>query len=212
MCACESRLRPRHASIWPAAPSTSGRSISFITARKRSTPPSACAPTSQIEPRDDDDGRDRVGRHRRAACRRRLAAALRDDDTLPLLGRLAYAFGAQGVTMRTRGESPAGAGIAGLVGAERRRVRRAGALGRLDGRPRSAARNGEERRGAGHQGAHRPSGLPPGDVRRHCGARAGRARAHARAARRRPRASSSGASSSATPARRATPAPTTGRS
>jgi len=38
---------------------------------------------------------------------------LRDDDRLALLGRLAYAFDARGVTMRTRGESPAGAGIAG---------------------------------------------------------------------------------------------------
>ncbi len=32
---------------------------------------------------------------------------------LPLLGKLASAFGAQSLTMRTRGESPAGAGIAG---------------------------------------------------------------------------------------------------
>ena len=40
-------------------------------------------------------------------------AALRDDDTLALLGRLAYAYDVRGVTMRTRGESPAGAGIAG---------------------------------------------------------------------------------------------------
>ena len=39
--------------------------------------------------------------------------ALRDDDTLALLGRLVYAYGATGVSMRTRGESPAGAGIAG---------------------------------------------------------------------------------------------------
>ena len=39
--------------------------------------------------------------------------ALRDDDTLALLGRLAYAFDVRGLTMRTRGESPAGAGIAG---------------------------------------------------------------------------------------------------
>ena len=38
---------------------------------------------------------------------------MRDDDTLALLGRLVYAFGARGLTMRTRGESPAGAGIAG---------------------------------------------------------------------------------------------------
>jgi D-glycero-alpha-D-manno-heptose-7-phosphate kinase len=40
-------------------------------------------------------------------------AALRDDDTLALLGRLAYAYQVSGVTIRTRGESPAGAGIAG---------------------------------------------------------------------------------------------------
>jgi D-glycero-alpha-D-manno-heptose-7-phosphate kinase len=41
------------------------------------------------------------------------AAQLRDDEELPLLGKLASAFGAQNLTMRTRGESPAGAGIAG---------------------------------------------------------------------------------------------------
>jgi D-glycero-alpha-D-manno-heptose-7-phosphate kinase len=41
------------------------------------------------------------------------AAELRDDAVLPLLGKLASAFGAQSLTMRTRGESPAGAGIAG---------------------------------------------------------------------------------------------------
>lgn len=40
-------------------------------------------------------------------------AALRDDDRLALLGRLAYAFDVRGTTIRTRGESPAGAGIAG---------------------------------------------------------------------------------------------------
>jgi D-glycero-alpha-D-manno-heptose-7-phosphate kinase len=40
-------------------------------------------------------------------------AALRDDETLALLGRLAYAYQVSGVTIRTRGESPAGAGIAG---------------------------------------------------------------------------------------------------
>lgn len=39
--------------------------------------------------------------------------ALRDDDTLALLGRLAYAYDVRGVNVRTRGESPAGAGIAG---------------------------------------------------------------------------------------------------
>ena len=39
--------------------------------------------------------------------------ALRESDELALLGRLAYAYGVRGVTIRTRGESPAGAGIAG---------------------------------------------------------------------------------------------------
>lgn len=39
--------------------------------------------------------------------------ALRDDPTLPLLGRLAHHFDVRGVTLVTRGESPAGAGIAG---------------------------------------------------------------------------------------------------
>ncbi len=39
--------------------------------------------------------------------------ALRDDESLPLLGRLAHHFGARGITLTTRGESPAGAGIAG---------------------------------------------------------------------------------------------------
>jgi D-glycero-alpha-D-manno-heptose-7-phosphate kinase len=38
---------------------------------------------------------------------------LRTDTTLPLLGRLAHHFGARGITLTTRGESPAGAGIAG---------------------------------------------------------------------------------------------------
>ena len=39
--------------------------------------------------------------------------ALRDDETLPLLGRLASVHRVGGVTLRTRSESPAGAGIAG---------------------------------------------------------------------------------------------------
>jgi D-glycero-alpha-D-manno-heptose-7-phosphate kinase len=41
------------------------------------------------------------------------AAALADDRTLPLLARLAAAYDVSGVCIRTRGESPAGAGIAG---------------------------------------------------------------------------------------------------
>jgi D-glycero-alpha-D-manno-heptose-7-phosphate kinase len=39
--------------------------------------------------------------------------ALRADETLPLLARLADAFAVKGIVIRTRGESPAGAGIAG---------------------------------------------------------------------------------------------------
>jgi D-glycero-alpha-D-manno-heptose-7-phosphate kinase len=38
---------------------------------------------------------------------------LRTDETLPLLGRLVHRFGARGIRLTTRGESPAGAGIAG---------------------------------------------------------------------------------------------------
>jgi D-glycero-alpha-D-manno-heptose-7-phosphate kinase len=41
------------------------------------------------------------------------ADQLRDDPTLPLLGRLVHRFGAHGLRLTTRGESPAGAGIAG---------------------------------------------------------------------------------------------------
>lgn len=38
---------------------------------------------------------------------------LRDEPTLPLLSKLAFFFEAKSLTLRTRGESPAGAGIAG---------------------------------------------------------------------------------------------------
>jgi D-glycero-alpha-D-manno-heptose-7-phosphate kinase len=38
---------------------------------------------------------------------------LRADATLPLLAKLAHRFGAHGIRLTTRGESPAGAGIAG---------------------------------------------------------------------------------------------------
>ncbi len=41
------------------------------------------------------------------------ADQLRNDETLPLLGRLVHRFGAHGLRLTTRGESPAGAGIAG---------------------------------------------------------------------------------------------------
>ena len=38
---------------------------------------------------------------------------LPDDQTLPLLAKMAHRFGARGIRLTTRGESPAGAGIAG---------------------------------------------------------------------------------------------------
>jgi D-glycero-alpha-D-manno-heptose-7-phosphate kinase len=38
---------------------------------------------------------------------------LPDDETLPLLARLVHRFGVHGIRLTTRGESPAGAGIAG---------------------------------------------------------------------------------------------------
>jgi D-glycero-alpha-D-manno-heptose-7-phosphate kinase len=41
------------------------------------------------------------------------ANQLRADETLPLLGHLVERFGARGLTLTTRSESPAGAGIAG---------------------------------------------------------------------------------------------------
>ena len=41
------------------------------------------------------------------------ADQLSADDTLPLLGRLVHRFGGRGVRLTTRGESPAGAGLAG---------------------------------------------------------------------------------------------------
>ncbi len=60
------------------------------------------------------------------------AQALRDDETLPLLGLIASAYGARGVTIRTRGESPAGAGIAGSSALN---VAVCGALSRWSGAP-----------------------------------------------------------------------------
>ncbi|HUE85646.1 MAG TPA: hypothetical protein VMO26_06165 [Vicinamibacterales bacterium] len=59
-------------------------------------------------------------------------AALRDDDTLALLGRLACVFDIRGATIRTRGESPAGAGIAGSSAMN---VAVCGALARWTGSP-----------------------------------------------------------------------------
>jgi D-glycero-alpha-D-manno-heptose-7-phosphate kinase len=65
-----------------------------------------------IEPRDDNRTQivsEDTGRQVTVES----PTALRDDETLSLVGRLAYSFRAQGVAIRTRGESPVGAGIAG---------------------------------------------------------------------------------------------------
>jgi D-glycero-alpha-D-manno-heptose-7-phosphate kinase len=65
-----------------------------------------------LKPRDDE----RVEIVSEDTATRLIAdspSELRDDDRLALLGRLACVFNARGVTMTTRGESPAGAGIAG---------------------------------------------------------------------------------------------------
>ena len=64
-----------------------------------------------IEPRADD----RIELVSEDTHRNVLLAAseLAADRTLPLLGRLVHRFGVSGLTLTTRGESPAGAGIAG---------------------------------------------------------------------------------------------------
>jgi len=66
---------------------------------------------ASIEGRDDD----RVALVSQDTCREVVLPAgdaLLDDLTLPLLVRLAHHFGARGITLSTRGESPAGAVIA----------------------------------------------------------------------------------------------------
>jgi D-glycero-alpha-D-manno-heptose-7-phosphate kinase len=82
-----------------------------------------------LEPRDDhriEIISEDTGKHITAES----PAALRDDDTLALLGRLASTFEARGMRMRTRGESPAGAGIAGSSALN---VATCGALARWSG-------------------------------------------------------------------------------
>ncbi|MGE0815223.1 MAG: GHMP kinase [Vicinamibacterales bacterium] len=68
--------------------------------------------TATLTPRDD--GRVVLASHDLGVTTEPLAfEALPDDDRLPLLGRLAHAFGARGLTVSTRSDAPAGAGIAG---------------------------------------------------------------------------------------------------
>jgi D-glycero-alpha-D-manno-heptose-7-phosphate kinase len=68
--------------------------------------------TARIEPRSDD----LVALVSRDTGREVVLPSdttLRDDRTLPLLGRLAFHFAARGLTLTTDSQSPAGAGIAG---------------------------------------------------------------------------------------------------
>ena len=66
----------------------------------------------EITPRDDEEI-EIVSADTARRVHVSFATELRDDDRLALLGRLACVFGAKGITITTRGESPAGAGIAG---------------------------------------------------------------------------------------------------
>lgn len=87
-----------------------------------------------LEPRDDG-GVEIVSEDTGRRVAVTSLSQLRDDDTLPLLGKLATAFAARGLTMRTRGESPAGAGIAGSSALN---VAVCGALARWSGAATSA--------------------------------------------------------------------------
>ena len=95
---------------------------------------------------------------------RRVEAAhwseLRDNHELRLLGRLLHHFQAEGLELRTRSESPVGAGIAGSSALN------IAVCGALAPGPaalgRGAAADRHERRGAGHRRADRRPGLPAG--------------------------------------------------
>ena len=140
------------------------------------------------------------------------AAELADDATLPLLGRLVHHFGARDSTLTTRGESPAGAGIAGSSALN---IAVCGALARWTGQragPPSAAPDRDERRGAD---IHVPTGVQDYRPALYGGIAAVELGAdgirRVPACRWTPRTSSS-ASCSPTPASPATRASTTGRS
>jgi D-glycero-alpha-D-manno-heptose-7-phosphate kinase len=88
-------------------------------------------------------------------------AALRHETRLRLLSLLASFFGARGITLTTSSESPTGAGLAGVLGAERRRLRRPGRMEAGALRAGGAAAGGHERRGPDDSGADRPADYRP---------------------------------------------------
>ena len=66
----------------------------------------------RLDPRDDDLI-EIVSEDTGLSITAGSSAELKTDETLPLLAKLADAFSVKGLSIRTRGESPAGAGIAG---------------------------------------------------------------------------------------------------
>ena len=208
---CISSPPRQRGSIWRAGRSTSGRSTSSTNARRRSTPPSACA---------------RGARFSRAAVvastivsgdtGRRVDVAhwseLRDNHELRLLGRLLHFFQAEGLELHTRSESPVGAGIAGSSALN---IAVCGALvawtGQAPHRRRDHA-DCDERRGAGDRRADRRAGLPSGALRRHLRRGARRRRRAPRGVAGRGRGARAAAGARLHRRDRATPASTTGKS
>ena len=86
---------------------------------------------------------------------------------LPLLSLLARHYRLENATLTTRGESPAGAGIAGSSALTHRGLRRAGAMDDAVARRRGPAAGGDERRVPDDPGADRRAGLPARPLRRH---------------------------------------------
>ncbi len=210
MRACASTRQRRRESISPAAPTTSGRCIFFTTARRRSTPPSACARAAR-SPRATTTA-SCSSRTTPASGSRRPDPTTLDVERLPLVARLVRHFGARGVEVRTKSDSPVGAGIAGSSAMN---VALTAALAAWTGQTLGdddAAHDCDEHRGAGHSRPDRRAGLPAGALRRRLGGRARRHRRPAHGAYGADPAISSSASCSPTPARRAIPASTTGTS
>ncbi len=109
----------------------------------------------QVRARDDDEI-EIVSEDTGKRVHARSATELRDDDRLALLGRLAYAFGAKGITITTRGQSPEGAGIAGSSALN---VAVCGALARWSGSSASAEALLETAKNVEAQAIKVPTGL-----------------------------------------------------
>ena len=180
---CTSTHPRRRASISRAARSTSGRSTCSTTARRRSTRRSACAraaasgrgPTARIVIVSEDTGQ-----------RVEADALERAARTAPSCGCSAgcsTTSRSEGLELRTRSDSPFGAGIAGSSALN---IAVCGALKAWTERPLpddAAAPDRDERRGAGDRRADRRAGLSAGALRRRLGGGARRRRRPPRGAR-----------------------------